>query len=273
MAIAALAVLAFAGAAGATSGSLPGGRTSPSTSSVRGRRHRERAERARERDNNVGQGVPVPTPLSTSSTSPAAPTRPVGACEDQNGDGSANFILDCEIAAAKATNPVRDRDTDGARRGRRRLRRHRCDRRRQTGGGRPVPDRPRHGRELGGWPDVEEVLSSAFSDVGGGNGGLAVFPPVKNAGQFTNFEAAVVAATALAVSSSAGTKIVAFLSDGVASAGATLRTTSLPQRWPACASRRSRSGNSSCSNTGTANQGVSTRSRPGPVARAPRSPT
>ena len=107
-----------------------------------------------------------------------------------------------------------------------------------------------------GGPDVEETLSSAFSDIGGGNGGLAVFPPVKNAGQFTNFEAAVAAATALAVSSSAGTKIVAFLSDGVASAGSDVTDDVAAAALAGVRFETFAIGSgSSCTKTGTANQG------------------
>jgi hypothetical protein len=222
-AVVSVAVLAFAGAAGATAGSLPGGTSievdvvSPANGATVNGPNVPVGGTA-----SVGQGVPVPNTALIYVLDVSGSTDQAGGCGgDQNGDGSASFILDCEIAAARATNQsaittgtvldvgvVAFADTAvtgdvGPAAGDQSL----------TG---PATD-----ADTAGGPDVEQVLASAFSDVGGGNGGLAQFT-LKNAGQFTNFEAAVAAATTLASSSSAGTKIVVFLSDGVASAGGTV---------------------------------------------------
>ena len=247
------AVLAFAGAATATNGSLPGGTSlavdvvSPANGATVNGPNVPVSGTA-----SVGQGVPVANTALVYVVDVSGSTDQAGGCGgDQNGDGSADFILDCEIAAARATNQsailtqtVLDVGVvafaDSA----------------VTGDvGPAVGDQsltgPATNANSANGPDVEEVLASAFSDVGGGNGGLAVFPPVKNAGQLTNFEAAVAAATTLASSSSAGTKIVAFLSDGVASAGG-----SVSEEVTAAASAGVRfetfavGSGSSCSNTG-----------------------
>ena len=258
LAVAAVAVLALTSAASAASSSLPGGTniavdvvTPANGATVNGPNVPVTGTAS------VGQGVPVPNTALIYVVDVSGSTDQAGGCGgDQNGDTNANFILDCEIAAAKATNQsaigtqtVLDVGVvafaDIA----------------VTGDVGPAAGdqsltAPDTDANSAGGPDVEEVLSSAFSDVGGGNGGLAVFPPVKNAGQFTNFEAAVVAATALAGSSSAGTKIVAFLSDGIASAGG-----DVTDDVAAAASAGVRfetfaiGAGSSCSNTGTANQG------------------
>ena len=253
----AVALLAFAGAAGAVSASLPGGTNiaveilGPADGAVVNGPDVPVNGTA-----SVGEGVPVPNTALVYALDVSGSTDQPGGCGgDQNGDGNANFILDCEIAAAKATNQsaiatgtVLDTgvvafassavagDVGPA-------------------AGDQALTGPDTDANSANGPDVEEVLSSAFSDVGGGNGGLAQFT-LKNAGQFTNFEAAVATATALAVSSTAGTKIVAMLSDGTATTGG-----SVAGEVAAAAAAGVRfetfaiGSGSSCSNTGTAGQG------------------
>lgn len=255
--IASAAVLAFASAASATSSSLPGGTNiavdvvSPLDGATVNGPNVPVGGTA-----SVGQGVAVPNTALIYVVDVSGSTDQAGGCGgDQNGDGSANFILDCEVAAARATNQsaigtgtvldvgvvafaniavsgdvgpaVGDQSLTG-----------------------PATD-----ANTANGPDVEEVLTSAFSDIGGGNGGVGQFT-LKNAGQFTNFEAAVATATSLATSSSAGTRIVAFLSDGVASAGG-----SVAEEVAAASAADVRfetfavGTGSSCSNTGNAGQG------------------
>jgi hypothetical protein len=251
-------VLAFTSAAAATTGSLPGGTNiavdvvSPANGATVNGPNVPVSGTA-----SVGQGVPVPNTALIYVVDVSGSTDQGSGCGgDQNGDGNADFILDCEIAAAKATNQsaivaqtILDVGVvafgDIA----------------VTGDvGPAVGDQsltaPDTDANMAGGPDVEEVLSSAFSDIGGGNGGLAVFPPVKNAGQFTNFEAAVQAATALATSSGADTKLVAFLSDGVASAGGDVTDDVAAAALAGVRFETFAIGSSSsCTNTGTANQG------------------
>lgn len=251
LAVVSVVVLAFTGAATATNGSLPGGTSitvdvvSPANGATVNGPNVPVSGTA-----SVGQGVPVANTALIYVLDVSGSTDQSGGCGgDQNGDGDSNFILDCEIAAARATNQAANTGTvldvgvvafaDLA----------------VTGdvapaGGDQSLTGPTTDANTANGPDVEEVLASAFSDVGGGNGGLAQFT-LKNAGQFTNFEAAVAAATTLASSSSAGTKIVAFLSDGVASAGG-----SVSEEVTAAASAGVRfetfaiGSSSSCSNTG-----------------------
>ncbi len=251
-----VAVLAFAGAAGAVDGSLPGGTSisvdilNPADGAVVNGPNVQVDGTA-----SVGEGVPVPNTALIYVLDVSGSTDQAGGCGgDQNGNGDADFILDCEIAAAKATNQsavttgtVLDVGVvafaESA----------------QTGdvgpaGGDQSLTGPTTDANTANGPDVEEVLSSAFS-VFGGDGGLTQFT-LKNAGNLTNFEAAVAAATSLAASSAAGTKIVAFLSDGTASAGG-----SVADEVTAAAAAGVRfetfavGSASSCTDTGTAGQG------------------
>jgi trimeric autotransporter adhesin len=258
VALAVIAVLAFTGAASAASDTLPGGTSisvdvvSPPDGGVVNGPNVPVSGTA-----SVGQGVPVPNTrliyvIDVSGSTDQGP----GCGGDQNGDGNADFILDCEIAAAKATNQAAiatgtvadvgsvafadiaatgDVDPDA---------------------GDQSLTAPDADDNTAGGPDIEESLSSAFSDFFGGDGGFTQFT-LKNVGQFTNFEAAVAAATALATSGGfGGTKLVVFLSDGVASAGG-----SVSEEVTAAAAAGVRfetfaiGSNSSCTNTGTSGQG------------------
>jgi hypothetical protein len=124
---------------------------------------------------SVGQGVPVPNTALIYVVDVSGSTDQAGGCGgDQNGDTNANFILDCEIAAAKATNQsaigtqtVLDVGVvafaDIA----------------VTGDVGPAAGdqsltAPDTDANSAGGPDVEEVRRPP-SRMGGGNGGLAVF--------------------------------------------------------------------------------------------------
>src|SRR6185436_12371824 len=204
------AVLALAGAAGATDGALPGGTnisvdvvSPPDASDVNG------PDVTVDGTASVGQGVPVPNTTLVYVIDVSGSTDQSGGCGgDQNGDGNADFILDCEVAAAKATNQsaittgtVLDVGTVAFASSA------------VTGDVSPAagdqaltgPDTDDPPSAAG--PDIEEVLGSSFSDIGGGNGGFAQFT-LENAGQLTNYEAAVAAATALASVGGGATKLV-----------------------------------------------------------------
>src|SRR6188508_2253839 len=171
LAAAAVVVLAFTSAASATSGSLPGGTniavdvvSPPNGATVNGPNVPVSGTAS------VGQGVPVPNTaliyvVDVSGSTDQGP----GCGGDQNGDGNANFILDCEIAAAKATNQsaiaaqtVLDVGVVAF-----------ADIAVNGDVGPAVGDQfltaPDTDANSAGGPDVEETLSSAFSDIGGGN--------------------------------------------------------------------------------------------------------
>jgi hypothetical protein len=253
----AFAVLALAGAAGATDGALPGGTsisvdivTPPDASDVNG------PDVTVDGTASVGQGVAVPNTTLVYVIDVSGSTDQSGGCGgDQNGDGNADFILDCEVAAAKATNQsaittgtVLDVGTvafaDTA----------------VTGDvGPAVGDQsltgPATDANSAGGPDVEQVLGSTFSDFFGGNGGFGQFT-LKNAGQFTNYEAAVAAATTLASGGSGATKLVAFMSDGIATAGGSVADEVAAAALAGVTFQTfAVGGSASCSNTGSSGQG------------------
>jgi hypothetical protein len=255
--LAVISVLAFAGAASATTDALPGGTsisvdivTPPDGATVNGPNVPATGTAA------VGEGVPVPNTALVYVIDVSGSTDQTGGCGgDQNGDGNADFILDCEIAAAKATNQAAIGvgtvlQVGGVAFGSSAV----------TGDVGPAAGEqsltgPDTDDNAAGGPDVEEVLSSGFSDFFGGDGGFAQFT-LKNAGQFTNFEAAVVAATSLASSSAAGTKLVVFLSDGFASAGGPVADDVIAAAAAGVRFETFAIGSgSSCSNTGTTGQG------------------
>ncbi len=139
---------------------------------------------------------------------------------DQNGDGRADRILDCEIAAARALN---DRAVLGAT---------------LTDVGAVVFGRvaatadvgpaaaeqfitgPAADRDGRGGRDIDQVRASAFSSAGD-DGGVNLFTS-KYVGAETNFADAITKATTVAQASGKARKIVAFLSDGIATAGGDL---------------------------------------------------
>ena len=255
--ILALGLLALAGAAGATDGALPGGTSisvditaPPDGTTVNGPNVPVTGTAS------VGQGQPVPNTTLVYVLDVSGSTDQSGGCGgDQNGDGNADFILDCEIAAAKATNQsaiatgtVLDVGTVA------------FGSTAVTGDvGPAVGDQsltgPDTDADSAGGPDVEQVLGSAFSDSGGGNGGYQQFT-LKNAGQLTNYEAAVAAATALATAGGGATKLVAFMSDGIATAGGSVADEVAAADLAGVTFQTfAVGGSASCGNTGTSGQG------------------
>ncbi len=167
---------------------------------------------------SVGMGVPVANTSLIYVLDVSGSTDQSGGCGgDQNGDGHANFILDCEIAALKALNSaaVSAGTVDevglvvfassgaiadvGPAAGNQRL----------TGPGTDA--------DSAGGRDIAQVASSAFSNSTG-NGGVSEFT-AKNVGGQTNFQAAVQNACSLAQSSTNPNNLVVFLSDGTATTG------------------------------------------------------
>jgi hypothetical protein len=142
----------------------------------------------------------------------------VGCGGDQNRDGRSNLVLDCEIAAARALN---DRAVAGGT-----LREVGAAVFAETAATADVGPFPRDQFVTGpaadldglGGRDIDEVLSSASSDLGEDGGGVARFTP-KQVGSSTNFAEGVRKAAVVAGASGKARKIVAFLSDGVPTDG------------------------------------------------------
>ena len=224
-------VLLLIGTALATDGNLPGGTsisvdiTAPSDGAVKvfppGNVELEGTA-------SVGEGVAIANTLIVYVLDVSGSTNQAGGCGgDQNGDGNADFILDCEIAAAKALNEIAvTSGTVGdvgvavfADSG-------------STGDVGPAPDDqlitgPDTDANSDGVRDVEQVLGSAFSDIVGGDGGLNLFT-VKKAGQSTNFAGGLTAALQVAGASSKPNKIIVFMSDGLNNVGAHVSTVLVP---------------------------------------------
>jgi trimeric autotransporter adhesin len=166
---------------------------------------------------SVGMGVPVAnTSLIYVLDVSESTNHPVGCGGDQNGDGHANFILDCEIAALKALNGQAvsagtvDRvglvvfASSGAKA--------------DVGPGAGNQPLTGPGTDADGvdGPDIAQVTSSAFSGTGGG--GVSEFT-TRSVGVQTNFQAAVQNACALVQQSTNPNNLVVFLSDGTATTG------------------------------------------------------
>jgi len=129
---------------------------------------------------------------------------------DRNGDGEPDFVLDCEIAGILAADAEAIAQgtvdevglvvfADNA---------SRADM--QAAAGEQAFTTP--------GLDVQAVAGSAFSDSGGGDGGVTQFTP-RAVGQLTNFEAAVQQACALGGAASNPNVLILFLSDGVKTVG------------------------------------------------------
>ncbi|MEE6258830.1 choice-of-anchor P family protein [Plantactinospora sonchi] len=169
---------------------------------------------------SIGTGVPVANTaliyvldVSGSTDDPTV----TGCGGDQNGDGRANRILDCEIAAARelnnqavATGTVGDVGVAV-------FAENAATADVTPGGGDDLITGPTSDLDGAGGRDVDQVLTSANSSVSG-DGGLTRFA-ARSVGNLTNFAAGVQNATAVAAASDEPRKIVAFVSDGVATAG------------------------------------------------------
>jgi hypothetical protein len=140
---------------------------------------------------------------------------------DQNGDGASDRVLDCEILAARTLNGVAvdsgavsevgavvfasaaaAADV------------------RPEAGDQPITG-PAVDLDSDTTRDIEQVIATTFSEFGG-NGGVTAFTP-RSVGVDTNFADAITATTAVAAGASPSRKIVAFLSDGIASTGGSIQ--------------------------------------------------
>jgi hypothetical protein len=231
------------GSAVATDGNLPGGTsisvaiTSPSNgaliSSTPG-------DVTLEGTASVGKGVPLPETLIVYvldvSYSTIRGDGGTGCGGDQNGDGIANTILDCEIAAAKSLNSEaitlgtvgdvgvavlggqtehNSLDTGGATA--------------DLGPAVGIQALTGPSTDAGGapGPDVEEVLSSAFSK-NDATGGVEKFTLENVGSNATNFSAGLSAAFNDVNASTKPNKIIVFMSDGLANTGVNVSTLSVP---------------------------------------------
>jgi hypothetical protein len=155
---------------------------------------------------------------------------------DQNGDGIYDTVLDCEIAAAKDLNSLaaglgtggevgvvvfggastgNPLDTAGvfADVG--------------PAGGEQLVTGPDTDADSSGDIDVEEVLSSIFSEMDG-DAGLVLFTEKHPGGDGTNFAAGLSAAVDIVSASSKPNKVILFMSDGLANTGQNVSTVTVP---------------------------------------------
>jgi hypothetical protein len=151
---------------------------------------------------------------------------------NQNGDGSSNTRLDCEIAAARALNQqaiasgiVAEVGVVGFAGG------SATADLGPAAGSQPLTGPATDADGVGG-PDVEEALRSAFTQSSGGSAGYNRFTRVTTPNSNTNFSAGITGACNLLASSAQPNRIVVFLSDGANNAGVNVATV-LPCSPPA----------------------------------------
>lgn len=169
---------------------------------------------------SIGQGTPVANTalvyvldVSGSTDEAGAP----GCGGDANGDGRANRVMDCEIAAARTLNGQAVSigtvgDVGAAVFGETAA----SADVRPAGGDQHITGPATDDNGAGG-RDIEQVLASTHSSVTG-DGGVSLFT-AKSVGGSTNFADGVSAATTVAAASNKQRKVVVFLSDGIANAG------------------------------------------------------
>lgn len=185
----------------------------------------------------VGTGVPVPSTLIVYVLDVSGSTDPssagVGCGGDQNGDGSSDTILDCEIAAAKALNAVAVTTGTVGRVGVAVFATSGAATDVGPAGGDQLFTGPATDANSAGGRDVEEVMSSAFSQDGV-NGGVTLFT-AKSVGFLTNFAAGLTAATDIINASDTNpatpaitTRMIIFMSDGLATTGSGLGGVTVP---------------------------------------------
>lgn len=156
---------------------------------------------------SIGQGVPIANTTLVYVVDTSGSTGPFGLAGcggDQNGDGTADTILDCEIAAGIALNQDAVAAGTVGEVGAVFFNSNATIRDVDPGAGTAGLTGPGTDSDASGDPDIEEVLRSA---VDGGPSAL------------TNFEAAVQQACSLVQQSTNPNNIVVFLSDGVATTG------------------------------------------------------
>ena len=177
-------------------------------------------------------------------------TGQTGGCGgDQNGDGNANFILDCEIAAAKVLNDLAKNSPGIAEVGVAVFANSSAAADVGPAGGTQLLTGPSTDAGGAAGPDVEEVLESTFS-VFGGDGGVNQFT-AHNVGNSTNFNDGVAAACSIVGASSQANKFVMFMSDGTADGGSNVGTADCAAVFFTFAI----GSGSSCTDTGVNNEG------------------
>lgn len=166
----------------------------------------------------VGTGVPVANTLfvyvlDVSGSTDSGGTAGTGCGGDQDGDGVSDTILDCEIAAAKVLNGLAISTGTIAEVGVAVFASSGAAADVGPGAGEQLVTGP--STDAGGapGPDVEEVLSSAFSNAAPGVGGVDLFT-LKSVGVQTNFADGLSAAVQVVNASSAPNRIIVFMSDG-----------------------------------------------------------
>lgn len=167
----------------------------------------------------VGEGVADADTTLVSVIDLSGSTDVGGGCGgDANADGSANFILDCEVAALRALNQAAIAAGSIDEVGVVAFASSASIADVGPGAGTQPLTQPTADANSNSVVDVEEVLRSAYSDASGGNGGLRLFTntPV---GQFTSFPAAVQRACQLTQLASNSTVQVVMVSDGISGAG------------------------------------------------------
>ena len=170
---------------------------------------------------SVGQGQPVPSTalvytLDVSNSTQTAVTAGCGG--DQNGDGDANNILDCEVLAAKTlNNEALSPGTAGTipEVGAAAFANGATTADVGPAGGEQLITGPATDADGAGGRDINQVLNSAFRNQGA-QAGFHAFTEKDVGCCATNFAAGITASTQVAAAASAGLRrLVVFLSDGL----------------------------------------------------------
>jgi hypothetical protein len=163
---------------------------------------------------SVGQARPVANTsityvvdVSGSTTTPVT----AGCSGDQNGDGAANQILDCEVKAARALNAQAAGLGTVGQVGAVVFGAAAATADVQPAGGDQLITGPGSDDNTNGTRDVEEVLAS----VNNGAGGVGLFTAKNPGSGSTNFADGITKSTTVATATTMNQKIVVFLSDGL----------------------------------------------------------
>lgn len=250
------AVVAMAVPAHAADGNLPGGTSisvainSPANGAVRPGPVTVTGTAA------IGAGqVSADTSLTYVVDVSGSTTKPGTGCGgDQNGDTQANTILDCEIAAAKTLNDQAATLGTVGDIGAAVFADSGATADVTPGGGDDLITQPTTDADGAGGRDIDQVLTSMFSD--GGLGGVGQFTS-KPVGQLTNFAAGVTAATTVATAptNTKPHKIIVFLSDGIANLGGSVSGPLSAVPANVTIFTFAVGGRSSCTNTGENDEG------------------
>lgn len=170
---------------------------------------------------NIGKGVAAPNTLLVYTLDVSGSTSASGGCGgDQNGDGSSNTVLDCEIDALATLNATAITTGNVDKVGLAIF----------AAGGAATDVSPAGGSQLLASPDadadgnaaldLDEVLATANFT----SGGVGLFTPIAIGSGATNYGAGVNAALSIASASGLPNKIVVFVSDGLNNTGTPIST-------------------------------------------------